>query len=337
MVDDENEFESLDTQPVMDDAEAENQEEDSAAVDGDMEAEEIEGVGTDDAAVETEPAADDIKTDLTETEPIVVATEASGSRKTGRRLWSITAIVISSVVLLLAVAAIVGIWAGRSAAIDLVTGILDGVEEVAGIGRGRVAEVDDYVGEVRTSVGEVETAVDQISANVSDRGLVLTLLPPEREQELQRIAGQIGAAIESIRSVLQAVTELVEAVDNLPFVSLPRPEPAEVQQLQNDLESIRTDVNQLAADIQAFRDGVASEIATVSAAAGRVNSRLGATEQNLAAVDGKLARLQERTNELEDQFRLWVTVVAVVDTLLLIWVAYAMIVLIRGYWSQLQQ
>ncbi len=266
----------------------------------------------------------------------VESADETRSVSTGRRVWMWAAICISVVVLILAVAGIGGTWVARSVAINVATGVLEGIDHLAGVGREGAVLLDGGVAEVRSIVGSVEEAVGQIAEDVSDKGLVLTLLSPEKEQRLVEAAERVGETLDTFRSVIQAVIELVDAIDSIPFVNLPKPDPAELEELEADVQSVRDGVDQLASDIQAFRDGVASEISTVSDGAGRINSRLEETQEDLARIDGKLSDVQERANQLVGTVRIWATIIAIVLTLVLGWVGYGMVKLIRGNWAEVR-
>lgn len=256
------------------------------------------------------------------------------SLSTGRKIWIWTAIVISALTLALMVGGILGTWAIRGVAIDVVSAALNGIHEVAGVGREAVGKIDGGVTELRTKIGDVEDAVDQVSQNVSDQGLVMTVLPPAKEQELVSIASEIRATVESIVGVFEAATGMWKSIDRLPFVDLPELEAEKATKLQSSVQGISDGVNQLATDIQQFRDGVAGKIDTVSTAAGTVNTRLGVTQDNLATLDSELDHVQVRVLELISTFRTAVTILAIVAILVQIWIVYALVVVIMKYWVE---
>jgi hypothetical protein len=255
---------------------------------------------------------------------------------TRRRIWVFAAIGISLLVLMLSVAGIAGTWVARAVALDVATGIFDGVDQLAGVGREGVTQLDGHVADLRATVSTVESAADEIAQNTADKGLVLTLLPPETEQELEATTQRIGEGLDDIRSFIQAAADLIDAIDSLPFVNLPEPEPGELQALESDVNAIGDAIDQLAADIQAFREGAATEIATVSAAATEVDDWLETIQQGLGEIDGELSSIQERANQITGRLRLWATVIAVLLSLILAWVSYALVTLIRGYWAELR-
>lgn len=255
---------------------------------------------------------------------------------TGRRVWLWSAVVISVLVLLLTVGGIIGTWVVRGAAIDVVNGLMAGVDQLAGAGREGAALVGNRVGQLSDTVGEVQSAVDEISDNVSDRGLVLTLLPPEKEEELVNRANRVVDTANSILAAIEAAIDLYTTVNNIPFVNLPQPDPERVQEIENDIQVIQDDVAQLAADIQQFRDDVAARIGRVSTAAGEINAVLDQTQQALVELDNNLANIQTRAQNFADRFATMATIFAVVVTLLLAWIIYALANTAYGHWQELQ-
>jgi uncharacterized phage infection (PIP) family protein YhgE len=164
----------------------------------------------------------------------------------------------------------------------------------------------------------------------------MTLLPPEKEEKIVNTADNIGEILNSITSVVETAFDLYKAVDDIPLVNLPKPEEAKVQALNDDVQGIQDGVDQLAADIQEYRDGVATGVSKISEGASKVNGRLETTSQNLSDLDSNLADLQTRANDWQGRFRTIATIIAVVVTLFLIWVIFAMVNLIMKYWAELQ-
>jgi hypothetical protein len=243
--------------------------------------------------------------------------------------------VISLLVLLITLLGIVGTWIARGVVIDVGTAVLTGIEEVAGIGREAATTVNGVVTEVQSVTGQVETAVDEIAQNVSDQGLVLTLLPPEQEQKIYDAAAKISETVASIVSTFNALQDLLDAIDSIPFVEAPRLDPEKVANLESTAEAISNELEQFAASIQQFRDDAAGNISRVSGAAGAVTDRLDTTVTNLNEVDSALANVQTRAQTLRENLATIVTVIAVVITLILAWVVYGMAALTRNHWRAL--
>jgi len=251
------------------------------------------------------------------------------STNTGKRIFAVISIIISVLVLLLTVAGILGTWVARSTAIDVASGVLAGVDQLAQVGRDGIARLDTRLANLNEAVGEVEAAVDEIAQNVEDKGLVMTLLPPEKEQNLENTAQQISDGLTSVREVIEAVVELKQAIDRLPFVDLPEPDPERMEATEESINSIREGVDELKSGISQFREDASGGISKISMTASNVSDRLSTSQGNLAETDDRLAELQSSATQLEEQIPIYVTTVAVVLTLLLAWVIYALVMLIR--------
>jgi len=262
--------------------------------------------------------------------------EQKESISTWRRVWVISAIIISVLVIILSVAGSVGIWFGRSVAINVNDSLMEGVDQLASTGRQGATRLGDGVTEIQTAVGEVESAVDEVAQDISDKGFVLTLLPPEKEQKVLETADQVSETLNSITSAIEAAFELYKAIDDIPLINLPKPDDATVAALDDDIQEIEESVDQLAADIQEFRDGAASEVSEISAAIGEVYDRLEMANQNLSELDSYLADVQTQANDWRGRFRTITTVAAIIVTALFFWVIYAMVILIKIYWTEMK-
>lgn len=255
---------------------------------------------------------------------------------TSRRVWAVTAIIISVLVLMLAASAIIGVWVGRSAAIQLNDTLMDGIFELADAGRRGASLLSEGVDEVQSLVEEVEDAVDEVAQSVADKGIILTLLPPEKEQKIVEITDSISESLDVILSAVEAAFDLYKAVDDIPLIDLPKPDEEKVQALEDDIQEIQTSVDQLASDIQAFRNEAAAKVGEVTSTAGKVNHILKQTSQDLSVLDDNLADLQIRANEWKARFRTLTAITAVVLSLIFIWSIYALVHLIMKYWHELQ-
>lgn len=259
---------------------------------------------------------------------------APPAMSTGRRVWLIVSLILSVVVLLVAVAGTVGAWVARAEAIDLVTNVMTATEELATAGREGIARVDPVVADIRQVVGTVEDAANQIAQNVADEGLLLTLLPPEKAQELQALADRTRTTLTSILEVLDATANLVDAIASVPFVNLPQAE--QVGTLRQEVQGIISGVEQLAGDVRQFREDTAAQIGTISERASQIDNRLEATQKELAVVDGQLDKLQTQARYIRERFPTWATITAILLTVLFIWTSYGMIHLMRAHWTELQ-
>lgn len=262
--------------------------------------------------------------------------EQKESTSTGRRVWAITAIIISVLVIILSVAGVAGTWLGRGVAINVNDSLMAGVDQLAGKGREGTAKLESGVSEVQSAVDAVESAVDEAAQNISDQGLVLTLLPPEKEQKLIETTDNLRDTLSSITFAIGAAFDLYNALDDIPLINLPRPDESKVESLDDNIQDIQNSVDQLAADIQEFRDGAASKVSEISAAVGEIYDRLERANQNLSELDIYLADVQSQAQEWQSQFRTITAIGSIFVSIIFIWIIYAQIILIMIYWKELK-
>ena len=258
------------------------------------------------------------------------------TKTTTKRILTVVSIILSGLVLLLALTSIISAWSTRNTAIQISTGILEGADQLAQVGRNSIARLDTRLSRLETTVGEVETAVDQIGQNVEDKGLVMVLLPPEKEQQLENTSQQITDGLAAVKDTMEAVRDIKQAIDRIPFVNLPEPEPEKVAAAEESVDSLRNGVTDLKNSIRQFREESATKISKISTAAEDVGNRLTTSRERLAQLDARLEELQTGATQLQQTIPMYVNTTVVLLTLALAWVIYAMVVLIRQSLAQLR-
>jgi uncharacterized phage infection (PIP) family protein YhgE len=255
---------------------------------------------------------------------------------TMQRILGLISMIVSGLVLLLALGGIIGAWSLRGTTIQVSTGILEGVDQLAQVGRNNIARLDTRLSQLETAVGEVIAAADQIKQNVEDKGVVMVLLPPEKEQQLENTTQQISDGLAAVKDTIEAVREIKQTIDRIPFVDLPELDPAKVAATEESIDSLRSGVTELKNDVRQFREGSAAEISKISTAAENVGNRLTTSRDRLAEVDDRLEALQNGATQLVQSAPIYINTIVVVLTLVLAWVVYAMVVLIRQSVAQLR-
>jgi hypothetical protein len=254
-----------------------------------------------------------------------------------KRAFAVLTIVLSVLVLLISIGGIAGTWVVNHAATTAVTGLFAGIEKTAGAMRGGVSRVDTGVARIGGAVATIETATAQLGGNITDKGLVMTLLPEQKEQELEASIQGVRDAFADIRDVIAAGFGLYRAIDSVPFVSLPKPDEEDLQAAGEAVDRLAGQVQKLKAEIAGIRSGASAVVSKVTDAAARVNEELSQVQTRLAAVDARLAETQARANHLQQVVPGVFLVVSCLVTLLMAWVAYSEVVLIRQAWAELRK
>lgn len=266
-------------------------------------------------------------------------TEAK-SRNIARKIWYGVAITLCVLVIILSSAGIVGTWVTGSALSSVTVQVLVVVENTAEGLSALVERIDQGMSGLEEISITIRDATSQIGQNVNDKGLILTLLPEEREQELVAQADELKQTLDSVGQALRSGLELYQSIDNLPFVSLPKPEAETVAKLEQTIADIRTTVDEVVQGIQDFRAGVSEEIGKVTGLVDNIIARLRESRQNLAQLNSTLGALQELAARLQRMVTLIFTLLSVFFTLFFGWIIYGQVELIRLFvrrWKDLRE
>jgi hypothetical protein len=252
-------------------------------------------------------------------------------RHLGRKIWYGVTIALCVLVILLSTAFVVGTWVAGSALSSVAVQVLLVVENTADGLSAIVERIDQGVAGLEEVSTSISAATIQLSQNVTDKGLVLTLLPEQREQELVSQANELQQTLDSVGEALKAGLELYRSIDNMPFVSLPKPEPDKIAKLEQDIANIGSTVQQVVQGIQDFRTGVAQEIDRVTSLLDEITSALVEARQELAQLNGRLEALQALADRLQRLAPLFFTLLSVFATLFFAWIIYGQVEIIRMY------
>jgi uncharacterized phage infection (PIP) family protein YhgE len=258
------------------------------------------------------------------------------SKNTSSRIFAGLTIFLCAIVLVISLAGVVGTWVAGRAVSDAAVQLLNGVDKAAGAARTMIAQVNTEVGQVRDQVTTVKTATDQLSQNVSDKGLVLTLIPPETDSELLTSVRKVAESVANIRGAVTSAIELYSAINKLPFVSLPQPDPENWGKVGDLVTTLQTGVQDLTAAITEFRSAASGAISKVTDGVSRVEGGLNNVETTLNSVDTQLAAAQAQAVQLSQTIPTALTVAMILITLFSAWVAYTQIVVMRGAWRKLR-
>ena len=250
-------------------------------------------------------------------------------KKTLQRTRPILAIGVSVLVLLICAALVAGTWVTESAASKAAVQMLQAVDNVAQTMRDGVTRVDTGLVALEDSVSNVKNASAQLSQNVSDKGLVLTLLPTTKEQELTAAAQSVRDDFAAIRDFLKATNEMVQAVNNLPFVNMPDNAIASIENFKVRMAKIATLVEDLKAGISEFRSQAAASISRITEATANLGSLLAGLRSDLSQVDAELNTIQVQSRQLQKLIPILLLSIAIAVTLIAIWIAYSQFVMIN--------
>jgi chromosome segregation ATPase len=246
-----------------------------------------------------------------------------------KRVLSVTAIILSGLVILLCAAGVIGAWASSGTIIEAGTKLLTGAEKAAGAVQAGLQSINNELGNLEEDISTIEEATAQLSQNISDKGLVLVLLPTAREEKLTNTLAAIKDTLATAEQMLSSVVDTLSFIDSLPFVELPKPDPETVAAVSEKVEKLNTATNNARARMQEARDNSTGAAQKVSDAMGEISNDITATRIEIKARSEKVADTQASLSDLKDSLPFWVYLGAFVITLLLGLIIYTQVLIIQ--------
>jgi hypothetical protein len=256
-----------------------------------------------------------------------------------KKIGRILILVVAVLVIVLSVGGIVGAW-GVSSAVSNVTlkvfSVIQTGVEVVDTAAGRAGTL---VQTARSEVQQASEMVTKVASNLQENRPVLTALSDRLETRLGPAVDKIQEAVAPVHDVLVTVSSAVSFANSVPFIQERAPRLEQLDQTMTQLSSLAADVRQLRTTLQTavtekadqLTQGVATALTDLAA---RIDGRLADVQSRVQALQSEITALQARIQNLQSTLLLIYNLIALLATLLYIWVIYSQVVVIRHHWSR---
>ena len=246
-----------------------------------------------------------------------------------KRVLTVTTIILCGLVILLSAAGVIGAWAATGKIIDAGTRLITAAEKAAVAVQIGLESIDNGLGRLEEDMQTIEDATAQLSQNISDKGLVMVLLPPAREEKLITTIAAIDDALTGVEQMVSSLIDTLIFIDSIPFVDVPKPEPEVMASMAAKVEKLNTSIDNVNARIQEARDNSAGAAQRVSDAVGEINNDIAAVRSEVDNRSEQVAATQESLASIKNTFPTWIYASALLITLILGWVIYTQILIIQ--------
>ena len=252
----------------------------------------------------------------------------------GRKILYALVIVMSGLIIFLNVAGIIGVWTVGRMISNAAVAVLKMAENTANTIQESTAKMDARLVTFQEKVKEITDATQKLSGNVSDKGLVMVLLPEEREQQLTDRASSVRDSLNEIKETLSTAVELYRSVDEMPFINLPTLDKDQREQLDQALDQTQSEAGTLRSEIADFRSGVTDKVDKVETAANKLNERIQNARDRVAKLDSKMAALKAFSIRMQHDIPIMFMVTSVILSLIFAYVIWTQVEMIRKYSAQ---
>jgi predicted nucleic acid-binding Zn-ribbon protein len=213
-----------------------------------------------------------------------------------------------------------------------------GVQVVdAGVGR-----VNDLIATSRMEVRQASETLTAVGAQAQANRPVLNALNDRLETSLAPRIEQMQKVLAPVRDALGNVANAVSVLNSLPTMADRAPRLAALDDALSRLEEISADGKQLRGTLRALVAEQSSDItdetvATLNPLTQRIETRLTKVQTNIHGVRDDIAALQLRLDTRKSRLLLAFNLLALLTTLMLTWMVYTQIVVIRHHWVRVRR
>jgi chromosome segregation ATPase len=250
-----------------------------------------------------------------------------------KRVISVIVIAISLVGLVLSLAGIIVGWNTKA---RLTTSILNVLTEA----ETRLEEVDQRLNQVKTSlteirqsIAEAEERVGALGADAEENRRLMTVISDTVGAKVIPLVDRANEIMTTVRGTIATLNSALELLKAIPFISVQLPDLTTVGQIAEELATLQTAVSELRTTLSERRseliEGTAS-LLTESLA--RIDQLLEGVQTRLTEYTQRLDETQSRLAQLKQSIPIGLNVAAWLNTLVLLWLAFAQVGLLIHAW-----
>jgi hypothetical protein len=196
--------------------------------------------------------------------------------------------------------------------------------------------MDGLISTSRTEVQQASETITAVGAGAAANSPVLQALSERLETSLAPRIGQMQQALAPVRDAVRTIGNAVSLANSLPMVADRAPRLAALDETFDQLELLSADSTQLRGTLRALAAAPKSQVTaeTVAVLTGltqRIDARLGEVQAGVQGVHADIAAWQLQLDARKSRLLFVFNLLALLMTLLLAWVLYSQVVVIRHY------
>jgi chromosome segregation ATPase len=239
-----------------------------------------------------------------------------------RRILAAIVMAISALMLLASLAGIAGAWIMRAQLATSLLGVVTAAESRVATMEQGLGQLDTALNRARDQVTAIERQVQSLGADAEENRPLVTAISDALGLDLAPLVERARDLVTTMRETTAALNGTIEAINAIPFVSVPVPEMERLNKLSQDVEDFTTAVQEVRTAVDERRSEVIE--GTVALITGPITRIGGSLDDAQAVVSGyrqRLGAIQDGLVALKRAIRRALTASAVGVTLVMLWIA----------------
>jgi hypothetical protein len=251
----------------------------------------------------------------------------------GKRIAALIVMIVSVMLTLVLIMGIAGLWVGRGQATGAITALAQGVDQGFTIALTRLDRIDGQLSLAATRTQALQQHAIQVGATVDENQLALRFIQQTVGDELGPLIDRIQESISAVGDLVRSVSQSIQALNALPFVSIEVPGAEQIKKLStrsDELEAAAQDLRRQAKETSAA--ALQKTVATTASAVGQLDSAIGATHIEVVDFTTRLRALQGLVPLAVGRVITWINIAVWVLTVLMLLLALGQVSLfLHGY------
>ena len=250
-----------------------------------------------------------------------------------KRILAVVIMIFSVLVLLLSLTGIVGTWIVRNQLNTDLVDIVTAAEARVSTTKQGLDRLEAVLVQARSHITTVEQDVQAFGADLEQNRPLLAAISDKLGLNLAPLLDSAREIMTTVRETVAAVDSAIEAINAIPFVSVPVPELERAKKLSQEVDNFRTEVQNLRTAIEERRSEIiGGAISFVTTPTSQLGSALDEMQATISDYGQQLSGVQEGLSAFKSAIRRWLTWTAVISTLILLWLAFSQTVLLVLGW-----
>ena len=252
---------------------------------------------------------------------------------TAKRILAVVVMIFSILVLLLSLTGIAGTWMVRHRLNTDLVDIVTAAETRVSTTKQGLDRLEAMLVQARSHITSVEQDVQAFGADLEQNRPLLAAISDKVGLNLAPLLDSAREIMTTVRETVAAVDSAIEAINAIPFVSVPVPELERAKKLSQEVDNFRTEVQNLRTAIEERRSEIiGGAISFVTTPTSQLGSALDEMQATISDYGQQLSGVQEGLSAFKSAIRRWLTWTAVISTLILLWLAFSQTVLLVLGW-----
>ena len=189
-----------------------------------------------------------------------------------RKILGYLAMFLSIDVMVASILSLILMWLSFSAIGNVLQSLYAGGVTATAKVEQSLNQLDSVMVDFGNKSAALSADVAQVAQNVTDQGIINTLLPPDKETELSLKVDEIKQTVGQVKDGIDTVRSIMQIASAIPFIQTPDLDDSVLGKLDKIVQDIEKFVSDVRQGIEDLRNGVAGAIDQVSAALTQVST-----------------------------------------------------------------